>query len=158
MSFISSLICKWHPYLWSRYRFSRALSWSWHTFWPGFSNIFLSPLDFFGPVLPVFPGTPVVSGILFGQVPPLSPFSPFGRARPVIPDFPDFPLVPWDLEDLSFPLVPSATWSLRTSETRISGGTCGTYLLTWLTVLGGISFSICVVISFRTSCIVMVRS
>ena len=107
MSFISSVICRWHHYLWSRYRFSRALSWSWHTFWPGFSNIFLSPLDFFGPVLPVFPGTPAAPGIPFGHVPPLSPFSPFGRVRPVIPDFPDFPVVPWDLEDLSFPLVPS---------------------------------------------------
>ena len=107
MSFISSVICRWHHYLWSRYRFSRALSWSWHTFWPGISNIFLSPLDFFGPVLPVFPGTPVAPGIPFGQVPPLSPFSPFRRVRPVIPDFPDFPVVPWDLEDLSFPLVSS---------------------------------------------------
>ena len=68
--------------------------------WILYTNLSLSPLDIFGPVLPVFPGPPVAPGIPFGQVPALSPFSPFGRVRPVIPDFPDFPVVPWDLEDL----------------------------------------------------------
>ena len=32
---------------------------------------------------------------------------------------------------------PPATWSPRSNGTRISGGTCRTDLLTWLTVLGG---------------------
>ena len=32
---------------------------------------------------------------------------------------------------------PPATWSPGSNGTRISGGTCRTYLLTWLTVLGG---------------------
>ena len=68
---------------------------------------FLSPLDIFGRVLPVFPGPPVAPGIPFGKVPPLSPYSPLVRAGPVIPDFPDFTVVPRDLEELSFPLIPS---------------------------------------------------
>ena len=32
---------------------------------------------------------------------------------------------------------PPATWSPRSNGTRISGGSCRTYLLTWPTVLGG---------------------
>ena len=160
MSFISSLICRWHHYLWSRYRFSRAVSWSRHTFWPGFPNTFLCPLDFYGPVLPVFPGPPLAPCIPFGQVPPLSLFSPFGRARPVIPDFPDFPVVPWDLKDLSFPLVSSCHVCSPFAPGRpgYQGGPAGHTFSLDLQNLVGINCSICVVISFRTSCIVMVRS
>ena len=121
MSFIFSLICRWHQYL---------------------------HID--------FPGLSVAPGIPFGHVPP---FSSLGGAGPIISAYPDFPGGPMGRWGPFFPigvLLPRGPFA--PVRPGYLGGLAGHIFSLDLQYLVGISCSICVVISFCTSCIVMVRS
>ena len=159
MPFVSSLICRWHHYLWSRYRFSRALSWSRHAFCPGFSHIFRISSRLFWTSPTRFSRSSSSSWHTFWQSPSLvSLFSP-RSCRTSYSWFSRFhsgPKGPWGAFFPFDPLLPRGPFS--PVRPGYPGGPAGHTFSLDLQYLVGISFSICVVISFRTSFIVMVRS
>ena len=103
-----------------------------------------------------FPGLPGGPGRPFGPGSPLSPFSPRGPAGPVIPvslDFPGGPMGPWVPFFPFGPLLPRGPFApvVPGSQGRPAGQTFSLALQ----YLSGISCSNCFVISFLTSCILM---